>query len=152
MHLPMIWRPAPSAGIAPQTINAPVGQVDFAPTFCQIAGVAPAEWMEGSALPRNAAEAGKREAVFTEWDSEFNGISVSLRTLHRDGWTITAYNKSSLYDGNEGELYDLKNDPRQWRNLWDDPSAAAMKRDLLDDLRARMPKSAGEHRKRVAPV
>jgi hypothetical protein len=152
MHLPMIWRPAPSAGIAPQTINAPVGQVDFAPTFCQIAGVAPAEWMEGSALPRNAAEAGKREAVFTEWDSEFNGISVSLRTLHRDGWTITAYNKSSLYDGTEGELYDLANDPLQWRNLWDDPSAAAMKRDLLDDLRARMPKSAGEHRKRVAPV
>ena len=152
MHLPMIWRPAPSAGIAPQTINAPVGQVDFAPTFCQIAGVAPAEWMEGSALPRNATEADKRDAVFTEWDSEFNGISVSLRTLHRDGWTITAYNKSSLYDGTEGELYDLANDPLQWRNLWDDPSAAAMKRDLLDDLRARMPKSAGEHRKRVAPV
>ena len=33
-----------------------------------------------------------------------------------------------------------KNDPLQWRNLWDDPSAAAMKKDLLDDLRARTPK------------
>ncbi len=152
MRLPMIWRPAPSAGIAPATVEAPVGQVDFAPTFCQIAGIDAGEWMEGSALPANAREAAKREAVFTEWDSEFNGITVSLRSLYRDGWLVTAYRKSSLYDGTEGELYDLKNDPKQWRNLWDDPSAAAMKRDLLDDLRARMPKQRAPRLERVTSV
>ncbi|HEY1838592.1 MAG TPA: hypothetical protein VGG36_13105, partial [Rhizomicrobium sp.] len=81
-----------------------------------------------------------REAVFTEWDSEFGDVSVSLRTLYRDGWTITAYGKSSLYEGDEGELYDLKNDPSQWRNLWDEPSAAAIKRNLLDALRPHTPK------------
>jgi len=152
MRLPLIWRPAPNAKIAPQSFDAPVGQVDFAPTFCEIAGLAPAEWMEGSALPHTAAKAAKREAVFTEWDSEFNGTSVSLRTLYRDGWIVTAYNKSSLYDGHEGELYDLKNDPRQWRNLWDEPSATAMKADLLDDLRAREPKSRANKLNRVASV
>jgi hypothetical protein len=108
--------------------------------------------MEGSALPHCAADAAKREAVFTEWDSEFNGVSVSMRTLYRDGWIVTAYNRSSIYDGSEGELYDLKNDPLQWRNLWDEPSAAAMKRDLLDDLRAREPKARHEQLKRVASV
>ena len=149
MRLPLIWRPAPNAKVAPATFEAPVGQVDFAPTFCEIAGVAPPDWMEGTALPRNAAAASKREAVFTEWDSAFNDVSVSLRTLYRDGWTITAYGKTSIYDGDEGELYDLKNDPRQWRNLWNDPSAAAMKRDLLGDLIARTPK--GETR-RMQPV
>jgi arylsulfatase A-like enzyme len=138
----MIWRPAPSAGVAPATIDAPVGQVDFAPTFCEIANVAPTGWMEGTALPRDSGAAAKREAVFTEWDSEFGDVSVSLRTLYRDGWVVTTYGKSSIYEGSEGELYDLKNDPRQWRNLWNDPSAAAMKRDLLDDLRARTPKQA----------
>jgi len=152
MRLPLIWRPAPNAKIAPQSFDAPVGQVDFAPTFCEIAGLAPAEWMEGSALPHTATSAAKREAVFTEWDSEFNGTSVSLRTLYRDGWIVTAYNKSSLYDGHEGELYDLKNDPRQWRNLWDEPSATAMKADLLDDLRAREPKSRANKLNRVASV
>jgi hypothetical protein len=90
-------------------------------------------------LPATAREASAHQGVFTEWDSEHDGASVSLRSLHRDNWTITAYNKSSLYEGHEGELYDLGNDPRQWRNLWDDPNAAAMKRDLLDDLRARTP-------------
>jgi arylsulfatase A-like enzyme len=152
MRLPMIWRPAPSANIAPATLDAPVGQVDFAPTFCKIAGIAPGEWMEGAALPLNARDAAKREAVFTEWDSEFNGVTVSLRSLYRDGWLVTAYGKSSLYDGSEGELYDLKNDPRQWRNLWNDPAAAAMKRDLLDDLRARAPKPRATRLERVTSV
>ncbi|HVV33826.1 MAG TPA: sulfatase-like hydrolase/transferase [Vitreimonas sp.] len=139
MRLPMIWRPAPNAKVAPAELDAPVGQVDFAPTFCQIAGIDKAAWMEGEALPQNAGDAAAREAVFTEWDSEHQGVTVSLRTLYRDGWTITAYNPSSIYDGSEGELYDLRNDPKQWRNLWNEPSAAGMKRDLLDDLRRRTP-------------
>lgn len=140
MRLPLIWRPAPNAKIAPAKFSAPVGQVDLAPTFCEIAGIEPAEWMEGSALPRDASAAAKREAVFTEWDSQFGDVSLSLRTLYRDGWTITAYNKTSLYEGTEGELYNMAEDPHQWHNLWDEPSAAGMKRDLLDDLRARTPK------------
>ena len=139
MRLPTIWRPAPNANVAPAVIDAPVGQVNFAPTFCAIAGVAAADWMEGAALPRDAGQAQKYEAVFTEWDSEHQGITVSLRSLHRDGWTVTAYNKSSLYGGSEGELYNLRDDPRQWRNLWNDAGAATMKRDLLDDLRQRTP-------------
>ena len=59
MRLPLIWRPAPNAKVAPATFNEPVGQVDFAPTFCEIAGIEPAEWMEGSALPRDARAACK---------------------------------------------------------------------------------------------
>jgi arylsulfatase A-like enzyme len=152
MHLPMIWRPAPNAKIAPQSIDAPVGQVDFAPTFCRIAGIAPGGWMEGASLPLDSGEASNREAVFTEWDSEFQDVSISLRTLYRDGYIVTAYGKSSIYDGTEGELYDLDNDPMQWRNLWDEPVAAALKRDLLDDLRARTPKQAAAHRPPVASV
>jgi arylsulfatase A-like enzyme len=152
MRLPLIWRPAPSAKIAPATLNAPVGQVDFAPTFCEIAGIAPAAWMEGVALPRDAKSASGREAVFTEWDSQFDDLSVSLRTLYRDGWTITAYNKTSIYEGNEGELYNMIEDPQQWRNLWNDSSAAAMKRDLLDDLRARTPKGDARRLKVEARV
>lgn len=152
MRLPLVWRPAPSTKRPPATIAAPVGQVDLAPTFCEIAGVEKPEWMEGQALPADARAAQTRQAVFTEWDSEFGGVSISLRTLHRDGWTITAYGRSSLYDGDEGELYDLKNDPLQWRNLWDDPSAAGLKRELLEDLRRRAPPRRAPRRPAEAPV
>ncbi|HEX7725211.1 MAG TPA: sulfatase-like hydrolase/transferase [Rhizomicrobium sp.] len=152
MHLPMIWRPAPSAKIAPQTIDAPVGQVDFAPTFCEIAGIAAGDWMEGAPLPKDAGAADDRETVFTEWDSEHNGISISLRTLYRDNWIVTACGKSSLYEGTEGELYDLQSDPLQWRNLWDEPAAQPLKKALLEELRAKTPKQKEPHRPVVASV
>src|SRR3954449_12453269 len=51
MHIPLIWRPAPDADVAPAEIHAPVGQVDIAPTMCEIAGLPVPEWVQGSALP-----------------------------------------------------------------------------------------------------
>jgi hypothetical protein len=43
------------------------------------------------------------------------------------------------YDGTEGELYNLADDPLQWHNLWNDPSAQAMKSDLVADLMDNLP-------------
>ena len=43
------------------------------------------------------------------------------------------------YDGTEGELYDVRNDPDQWENLWDDPSKRSLRDDLVADLRAHLP-------------
>jgi hypothetical protein len=44
-----------------------------------------------------------------------------------------------MYDGSEGELYNHVEDPRQWRNLWNDPGYARIKRELIDDLYGHMP-------------
>ena len=49
MRIPLVWRPAPSAGIAPAVVTDPVGHVDLAPTFCAIAGVPAPDWMQGCA-------------------------------------------------------------------------------------------------------
>ena len=57
MRLPLIWKPAASAGIDAGVVTDPVGQVDLAPTFCAIAGVEPAPWMQGSRLPTFDGEA-----------------------------------------------------------------------------------------------
>ena len=37
------------------------------------------------------------------------------------------------------ELYDLADDPLQQVNRWDDPACAAIRADLLEDLRAHEP-------------
>ena len=142
MRLPFIWKPAKSAGIAPAQVNRPVGQIDLAPTFCEIAGLPTPDWMQGKTLPKNEEEAERqnRDRVFTEWDSVYkDGTEVSIRTLTRDHYIITAYNKTNIYEGTEGELYDLKEDPYQWRNLWDDPAYKEIKAGLLDDLKAALP-------------
>ena len=43
------------------------------------------------------------------------------------------------YDGTEGELYNLTEDPNQWHNLWDDPAARAIRSDLVADLLDHLP-------------
>lgn len=141
MRLPLIWRPAPTAGVKPAAVVHPVGHVDLAPTFCTIAGLPVPEWMEGQPLPMDSAEAEqqKRQRVLTEWDSELGDVSIHLRSIFRDGMLCTAYDPSSEYEGTEGELYDLNEDPMQHRNLWDDAGYATMRTDLVADLRDHLP-------------
>jgi arylsulfatase A-like enzyme len=171
MRLPFIWRPAPNTKVAPAAINQPVEQVDLAPTFCAIAGVAPAPWMQGKTLP--AGEDGSRERALCEWDSQFPGYGFHLRSIYRDGFVLTRYEPSTpgapngleetwpqfgaltcniRYDGSEGELYDLRNDPRQWENLWDDPAHRGLKGDLIADLYDHLPPERRPKLKVEAPA
>jgi arylsulfatase A-like enzyme len=166
MRLPMVWRPAPSADASTTgiEITEPVGQLDLAPTFCEIAGVAQPEWMQGAPLP--TAPGSGRERVLCEWDSQFPGYGMHLRSIYRDGWLCTAYEKSTagepngleeffaatglfgggigpmssvVYEGTEGELYNVEDDPHQWENRWDDPACKARREDLVADLYDNLP-------------
>ena len=137
MRLPLVWRPAPTAGVTPCEIPEPVGQLDLAPTICAIAGLQVPGWMEGEPLPR--APGSGRERVITEWESQFAHQDIRMQTLYRDGYVCTAYEASALYEGTEGELYDLAEDPLQWDNLWDDPTHTALRSDLVADLHDHLP-------------
>ena len=154
MRLPLIWRPAPSVGVTPSCISRPVGLVDLAPTFCQIAGLPVPEFMEGRPLPVSDDDADSRgfERVLTEWDSELFGVAVHLRTITRDGWMCTTYQPGYAHDGTEGELYDLTDDPLQQVNRWDDPSLSSLRRDLLADLWDHQPPPRSPRLRVEAPV
>jgi arylsulfatase A-like enzyme len=154
MRLPLIWRPAPSARVAPAVVSRPVGLVDLAPTFCAIAGLPAASWMQGNALPVDDRDADARgfERVLTEWDSELFGVGVHLRTITRAGWTLTRYLPGTVHDGSEGELYDSAADPLQQRNLWNDPSYAGIRDDLLGDLLDHEPPTRQPKLELEAPV
>ena len=157
MRLPLIWRPAPSAGgglDAKARVSQPVGLLDLAPTFCAIAGVQPPEWMEGRPLPIDNADAVARgfERVTTEWDSrQPDGTEIHLRTIMRDNFVCTTYQPGTVHDGTEGELYDLVHDPLQQVNLWDDPKRRALRDELLIDLAANFVEPR-EFRHAEAPV
>ncbi len=157
MHLPLIWRPAPELAAPAAVVESPVGQIDLAPTFCAIAGLEAPDWMEGRPLPESESDARAqgRERVLTEWESEFEGDSIYLRSIYRDEMLCTVYERSSIYpeaDGTIGELYDLREDPEQWVNLWDDPERKAMRRALVDDLYGNLPAPAEKRLRVVAPV
>jgi arylsulfatase A-like enzyme len=154
LRVPLIWRPATGAAIAPAEVTRPVGHLDLAPTFCRIAGLAVPEHVEGLPLPLSdtEADAQRRERVLTEWDSEHGPVNMHLRTIYRDGMLCTVYEKSSLYGGEEGELYDLGTDPDQRRNLWDEPSRRALRRALVADLYDHLPPTRTPRLTRGAPV
>ena len=56
------------------------------------------------------------------------------------------------YDGREGELYDLRNDPVQWENLWDNPKFRTLRSDLIADLYDNLPDERSPKLKVEAPA
>jgi hypothetical protein len=113
--------------------------------------------------------------VITEWDSQFAELGMHLRTIYSDGWVCTLYEPSTRdfgyslartytmfgrdwevpdirYQGDEGELYNLVEDPLQWRNLWSDAGYARIKSELIADLRDNLPRPRTERLTVEAPV
>ena len=127
-----------------------MGHVDLAATFCEIADIAIPDWNQGAPLPTESGSG--RERVLTEWDCEHRGTSTFIRSIYRDGLLCSAYEPSSLYDGSEGELYDLGNDPNQFENLWDDPTRKTLRSELIADLYEHLPASRPERLRWRAPV
>lgn len=158
LRVPLIWRPAPSAAIAPAEVTEPVGHIDLAPTFCEIAGLEVPAWMESQPLPRQPGN--DRRHVITTFDSQFAAVGMHLRTIYREPYICTYYEPRTYdqggrfpfywtiwgarttvptYDGSEGELYDCREDPHQWRNLWNEPGHRRIRDELVAELRDALP-------------
>lgn len=136
-RVPLIWKPAQSAKIPPAVVNAPVGLIDLAPTFCQITGTEVPEWMEGRPLPTNQAEAEgqERQTVFTQYESHTSDASIIMNAAHTNRYTCISYERTQTYEGTEGELYDKQEDPMELVNLWEDPSYQGIKKELVNEIR-----------------
>jgi arylsulfatase A-like enzyme len=123
VRAPLIWRDPSRDG---RVVRDPVGLLDLAPTFCEIAGLEIAGWMDGRPLP---IVDGTRERVLTVFDSQ-QTEELRLRSMYRDGWFVTVYPRME----GVGELYDMREDPHQLANLWDDPARRVLRDELLADL------------------
>jgi arylsulfatase A-like enzyme len=111
------------------------GTADIAPTILERAGVAPFNGMTGlSLLPVVAGQTrSHRTALLIEEESQrvYTGFQsrARLRTLVGERFRL------SVYEGFDwAELYDLRDDPLEMRNLWGDPAARAGERDMLECL------------------
>ncbi|HUT92024.1 MAG TPA: sulfatase-like hydrolase/transferase [Thermoguttaceae bacterium] len=110
--------------------DALVELVDLAPTLLEAAGLdVPAAMQGRSLLPLLTGEADPsvhRDAVYSEYYNAWthkHSYGTMLRTRHE---------KIVVYHGvDQGELYDLDEDPDEFDNLWDRPDRAAMKMRLL---------------------
>ncbi len=107
-----------------------VSLVDLAPTFLAAAGLEPPPWMSG--LDLSAAWCGepaarRRDHVLVEHRHQPSAIHV--RTYVDERYKLTIY-----YGREYGELFDLREDPGERRNMWDDPAQAELRSRLLQKM------------------
>jgi len=114
------------------------GTLDLARTILDLAGLEGFNGIQGlSLLPAvNGKETGHEALVIEEHQRRgYMGFKNNFRarTLMIRDYRMT------LYDGvGWGELYDLKNDPLELQNLWEDSSAQAIRHDLIEQLAREM--------------
>jgi len=117
-----------------KVVHDPVSTLDVPATLLDYAQVAPAnDWHSRSLRPLIETDA-SRDFAFNEWDllASRSGVALDLRTVR------TRTHKLTLEAGSgAGELYDLRNDPFELDNRFDDPGVASAQAELVDMIQAR---------------
>lgn len=144
-RVPLIfWAPGRIAPRAPN--DALVQLMDVAPTLLEAAGLPiPSNWEARSMLPGLARqESIGRDVVYAELARDHIQTGAEMIVMRRDrDWKLVYYLNEP-----DGELFDLKNDPGEVRNLWDSPEHREQRDKLVGEvlhwsmegnLRSRMP-------------
>lgn len=134
-------------GVRPgQVIEQPVSTIDLGPTFFDLADVSPQLTQHGASLrPLLEGRDAPRACARSEWELLPGrvGVGLSLRCVRTRDTKLTLEIKSGV-----GEMYDLRTDPHEMQNLFDDPAHAALRETLVALLNER-PDDAGPIRQAV---
>jgi arylsulfatase A-like enzyme len=132
VNVPFIWSdPAePHACVR----HALASTADLGPTIIERAGLKPYWGIQGtSLLPAIRDDAHPHERLMIEFQDGAPRFGFAQPTFVRS--LVTDTHRISLYKGETwGELYDLVNDPDETSNLWDEPSQAATRARLTEQL------------------
>ena len=126
--------------IPAQTVTGLVELVDLAPTLLEAAGLPREPGMQGRSLWQGIA-AGEghsdRETAFCEYAN-----AMSWHAQERPTFLSMVRSESHKlvvdHGTGAGELYDLRNDPGEVHNLWDDPARVGLRAEMLLKLADRL--------------
>ena len=112
VHVPLImWRP----GLVPQSrVESMVQLVDVKPTVLDLVGLPPVDGLDGrSLLPvMNGEVSTHRDVVYLSectWQAK--------RAIRTEDWKFIHCTDPGVYPRSEDELYDLRNDPEEQKNV-----------------------------------
>jgi arylsulfatase A-like enzyme len=116
-------------------VDEPVSTLDLAPTFTELAGMAPSDKHQGQSLV--GLLNGKTQArpfAYNEWNMHPSrtGVGLELRTVRTGNAKLTVDQISG-----DGELYLLSEDPDEMDNRFNDPSVRGIQQELADMIAAR---------------
>jgi len=128
LRTPFIWA-WPAGGFQQGTVDELVESVDQFPTLCTLAGVRPPDTVDGIDISPmlRGDHTPVRDCVFAEFPWS--------RTIRTDEWLLCHRPVGMYREGmDDGELYNVKDDPWQINNLYHDQRC----RDIREQLRRRL--------------
>lgn len=130
------------AGIAKPVRAASFAElVDIAPTVLEAAGLPRYAGMQGRSLwplLTGRAPDAHREDAYSEYYQAIPTSHKRTGGAHCTGLRNDLFALTVVHNLDAGELYDLREDPGETRNRWDDPAYAAIKIKMLKRLCDRM--------------
>ncbi len=139
-NVPFIWSDPERR--TPAVSHALASTADLAPTILARAGVKPYFGIQGKNLLGNLdGSSALRERLVVEFEDTEKRMNFArpavVRTLLTESFRLTVYAGVAW-----GELYDLRDDPQELNNRWDDPAYAkiraeqteALMREMLDTI------------------
>ncbi|MBP1657233.1 MAG: Choline-sulfatase [Bacteroidetes bacterium] len=132
LRIPLIIRYP--ALLAPRVVPEMVQNIDFAPTFLDLAGVNVPSAMQGRSI-RDVAQGNVppdwRKAIYYHY-YEYPGVHAVRRHygIRTERYKLIHF----YYDIDAWELYDVVADPHELRNIYNDPACAG----IVETLKARM--------------
>ncbi len=141
MHEPSIRIPLIVRGPglpADRTVTGQVLAMDLAPSLLDLCGAPALAGIQGKSW--RALANGRDPAWRTAWFYEYNyekqfPYTPNIRGVRTDDWKFMRYpHGDGSPDKHLPELYNLKNDPKELRNLAADPKFAAKRRELEAQL------------------
>lgn len=132
LRVPMIVRgPGAPAG---KRVSEPVSTLDLGPTFFDYGAADPLIDQHGTSLRPLIEGEATRDFARNEWGLGPGrvGVALELRTIRTRTHKLTVDLISE-----DGELYDLQNDPGELNNLFGAPEAESVQRQLTEFVHAR---------------
>jgi len=115
-----------------QRVNDLVALFDFGPTILEYAGIEPPEWMEATSLsPYLGGSTDQiRQRVYSEHSNDALLTGTRFMTMIRDGFMKLVH----FVDSDEGQLFNLAEDPDELINLWDDPEHETTRAWMVNEI------------------
>ena len=114
-------------GVEPGVIDRLACTLDFFPTFCDWAGV------DGSVRPPLEGKSFAPACAGEEQDAPWPEVSVAIGQVESvitdDGWRLTRF-----VGEDKGQMFNLKDDPEEQRDLYNVPAYAEKRHELFERL------------------
>jgi N-acetylglucosamine-6-sulfatase len=145
IRIPLLVRFAPA--FKPRAVDEMVLTEDLAPSLLELCGAPPLEKIHGQSFKRLAQ--GDAQGWRKSWYYEYNyekqfPYTPNVRSVRTDDWKYIHYpHGDGGPDRHKPELYNLKVDPEERRNLAADPACADKLKELQQELERLMEAAGG---------